>query len=385
MSTVKFAIVGAGIGGLTLAIALQKRGFDVRVYENAPEIKPLGAGLALASNAVKAFMEIGVSDEVLRAGKIIKTVRIKNTSGNILTETNAEKLSAKFGIINSFTIHRADLHSVLMSQLKPGTLWLNKGCVDVEQQSGGITLKFHDGTLVRTDHVIACDGIHSMIRKKLLPDSHPRYAGYTCWRAVTDFIPEGVDMNETSETWGAGSRFGVIPLCDGRIYWFACVNAKANDPEMRAYRIPDLYRHFGHYHFPIPEIIKNTSPDQLIWSDIIDIKPLKKFAFGNIVLMGDAAHATTPNLGQGACMAIEDAAVLANCLEQYLSPEQAFQQFEKKRILRTTTIVKNSWRIGQVAQWENPLLVGLRNAAIRLTPSSFAEKQVRFLSDVSFM
>lgn len=384
MTTQKFAIVGGGIGGLTTAIALQKKGFDVTVYENAPTIKPLGAGLALAANAVKALIEIGIGDEVLRAGKVMKAVCIKDEQGSLLTATDAEKLSLRFGIINNFTIHRADLHRTLIEQLKPGTLQLNKGCADLKQTASSITLTFNDGSQAKADYLIAADGIHSVVRKKLLPGSLPRYAGYTCWRAVIDDIPAYVNMDETTESWGQGSRFGIAPLEGNRIYWYACLNAHANDPAMRSFGIPELLTHFGAFHSPVADILKKTKKEQLIWGDILDLKPLKKFAFGNIVLIGDAAHATTPNLGQGACMAIEDAAVLSNCLEQYNAVEEAFAAFEAKRIARTTKIVNTSRTIGKIAHWKNPLLTRLRNTLVKLTPPAIAERQVRFLTDVSF-
>jgi 2-polyprenyl-6-methoxyphenol hydroxylase-like FAD-dependent oxidoreductase len=384
MTDKKFAIVGGGIGGLTLAIALQKKGFQVTVFENAPEIKPLGAGLALAANAVKALTEIGISDEVLKAGKILRYLRIKDTRGKVLSETNSEEISRKFGIVNNFTIHRADLHRVLISQLNPGTLKLGKGCLDFTSDAAGITLQFDDGTTAEADCLIACDGIHSPIRKKLIPTSYPRYAGYTCWRAVIDTAPASVDMAETSETWGPGCRFGIVPLSDNRLYWFACINAKEKDPGMRSMRISDLQQHFRDFHSPVGEILAQTPDHKLIWSDIIDIKPLQQFAFGKVVLLGDAAHATTPNMGQGACMAIEDAAILANCIENYSTPEEAFVQYERKRIDRTTAIVKNSWNIGRIAQLENSVLIKLRNTLIRATPASFTEKQLKFITDISF-
>lgn len=138
MNDRKIAIVGGGIGGLSVGIALQRKGFNVSLYEGAPKIQPVGAGLALAANAMKAFMDIGIGDAVLGAGKVLKLLRIKDERGNILTETNSEKITAKLGIINNFTIHRADLHQVLTSQLRPGTLHLNKRCLDWEEKGSKI-------------------------------------------------------------------------------------------------------------------------------------------------------------------------------------------------------------------------------------------------------
>lgn len=384
MTNKQFAIVGGGIGGLTLAIALQQKGFKVKVYENAPQLKTLGAGLALAANAINAFKEIGIADDIIKAGNILRVLHIKDVKGNVLAATNSEKLSKKFGTVNNFTIHRAELHEVLLSKLTPGTVELGKGCFDFIQTDQGVTLLFKDGTSAEADFVIACDGIHSNVRKKLLPDATPRYAGYTCFRAVINNVPDDIDLTETSETWGPGLRFGIAPLTNNRIYWFACINTTANNQELKSAKVDDLLKRFGKFHDPVARILKSTDNDQLIWSDIIDLKPLKNFAFGNIVLMGDAAHATTPNMGQGACMAIEDAAILANCISATDNTSAAFLAFEKKRIRRTTTIVNDSWRIGKVAQLENRLAISLRNFALKLTPESVAEKQLRFLTEVSY-
>ncbi len=383
-STKRFAIAGGGISGLTLAIALQRKGLQVTVYEQASPIKPLGAGLVLAGNAMKAFAQIGIDEGVVKAGKVLKKLSIKDQQGNILTETDSEDVSRKFGVINNFAIHRADLHEALLSYLPTETVKLGKTCVDFEQSSAGVKLHFQDGSVEETDYVIACDGIHSIFRKKLMPLHEPRYAGYTCWRAVIDNIPATVKSDETSETWGPGKRFGIVPLANNKLYWFACLNARQNDPAMKAYRIPDLIASFGNFHEPVSDILRNTTNDQLLWNDIIDLKPLERFAFNNVVLAGDAAHATTPNMGQGACMAIEDAAVLANCLNTNEEPARAFQQFERVRLTRTKKIVSESWRLGRVAQLENPLLIRLRNTVVRATPPRVMEKQLKFLYDVTF-
>jgi 2-polyprenyl-6-methoxyphenol hydroxylase-like FAD-dependent oxidoreductase len=379
-----FAIIGGGIGGLTVAIALQQKGFHATVYENAPQLKPLGAGLGLAANAMKALAALGIDQDVLEAGKILKTLYIKDKRGRILTATDSIRLSARYGSVNNFTIHRADLHQVLISKLSPGTLLTGKGCTGFQQEDNQISIRFGDGTSVQADAVIACDGIHSIFRKKLVPASLPRYAGYTCWRAVVEVSPDAWDMDNTFETWSEEGRFGIVPLSKNRLYWFACVNTTANNARMQSWGVEDLRKHFGEFHAPIPQILMETRDEQLIWSDIVDIAPLDKFAYRNIVLLGDAAHATTPNMGQGACMAIEDSIVLANCLQQGTSIKESFLQFEQKRLARTAKIVESSRLIGRMAQLENPWLVRLRNAVLRLTPTAVSEKQLKFLYDVSF-
>jgi 2-polyprenyl-6-methoxyphenol hydroxylase-like FAD-dependent oxidoreductase len=378
----QYAIVGGGIGGLTLAVALQRKGFEVKVYENAPAWKPLGAGLALAGNAIKAFREIGIEKEILQLGKVIKKVYIKDASGRDLLATDSEQISKKYGVVNNFAIHRADLHEVLLSLLKPGTVELNKRCIDFTAVKDEVKFTFQDGTTARADFVIASDGIHSIFRQKLLPESKPRYSGYTCWRAVVHNLPPDFNFEATSETWGAGARFGIVPLTKNRVYWFATLNAPPADAVMKSFGTSELLSVFENFHSPVKQLLERTRDEEIIWSDIIDLKPLRKFAFGNIVLVGDAAHATTPNMGQGACMAIEDACVLAHLLERY-EPRVAFANFETQRIKRTTKIVSNSWTIGKVAQWRHPILVGLRNWLVRNTPPSTTEKQFQFIYNVS--
>jgi 2-polyprenyl-6-methoxyphenol hydroxylase-like FAD-dependent oxidoreductase len=201
---------------------------------------------------------------------------------------------------------------------------------------------------------------------------------------VIDDPPSSFKPEEASETWGRAGRFGIVPLRKNRVYWFACINAPFNDPLMKSFETKDLSNYFQDFHSPIPEIIMRTPSDQLIQSDIIDIKPIRQFSFDRVTLLGDAAHATTPNLGQGAGMAIEDAVILANCMESEKDIRKAFANYELKRIIRTTNIVKSSWRLGKVAQLENPVMVKLRNAAMRLTPPKAMEKQLEFLYNVSF-
>ncbi|HEY5825242.1 MAG TPA: FAD-dependent monooxygenase [Cyclobacteriaceae bacterium] len=383
-SSIKFAIIGAGIGGLTLAIAMQRKGFDVTVYENAPEIKPLGAGLGLAANAMKAFYEIGIGDQILRAGKKLKSLEIRSQKGRILSSANSEKMAKNLGVTNNFAIHRADLHEVLLQHVKSGTVQLGKGCIDLVQNESGVAIKFGDGTSAFTDYMIACDGINSKVRKKLLPECKLRYAGYTCWRAVIDSLPDNVDLETVSETWGKDGRFGIVPLINNRIYWFACINAPQHDLAKKAYTVNDLQNHFKEYHSSVQQLLSLTKDSQLIWSDIIDLAPLKRFAFDNVLLLGDAAHATTPNMGQGACMAIEDAIILSNMLDRGGEVLSIFKQFESRRIGRTTKIVEDSWTLGKVAQVENSLLIGLRNTVLRLTPPGVAEKQMKSIADISF-
>jgi 2-polyprenyl-6-methoxyphenol hydroxylase-like FAD-dependent oxidoreductase len=273
---------------------------------------------------------------------------------------------------------------LLVQQLPADIIHLGKRCAGVKQTDTEVRVTFTDGTQVSSDALIACDGVHSVVRQQYVPDSVPRYAGYTCWRGVIDQLPEGFDDTLATETWGNRGRVGIVPLAGGRIYWFACVNAPRNDPKMAKLRGNDLAALFKDYHFPVPQVLAMSPDDRIIWNDIIDIKPIRQFTFGRVALLGDAAHATTPNMGQGACQAIEDAIVLANCLAAHADIADAFRAYESRRVARTTTIMNRSRQIGRLAQLENGFLSRMRNAALRLVPARVNEKQLEFLYNVDF-
>lgn len=381
-------IIGGGIGGLTTAIALRQKGLNVRVYESAPVLRPLGAGLVLAANAMRVLRTLGLEGEILARGKLLRHFRILSQAGDVLVlaQTDSLRVSQRYGNDN-FTIHRADLHRVLLDTLDgPGgsVLHLGKRCMGFTQTARGVQVRFDDGTEAAGDYLVAADGIHSAIRRQLLPESAPRYAGYTCWRTVIDGWPAGFDGERATETWGHRGRIGIVPLTQDRIYVFICKKAPARSAQMREYGAAHLQASFHDYHAPVPQVLAATTHYPLLWNDILDLAPLRQFAFGRAVLTGDAAHATTPNLGQGACQAIEDALVLANCLEKYPDGEVAFRVFEQKRLARTGEIIRTSRRVGQLAQLENRFLAILRNAAMRWVPESVNEKRLEFLYRAEF-
>lgn len=377
----KYTILGGGIAGLTTAIALRNIGIQAQVFESAADIKPVGAGLLLAANAVQAYERLGIADQVVQRGHALPTFAILDQQGRTLSSADATAISRKYGLHN-FAIHRAALHDSLLAELDPAQIFTGKKAIKTEQKGDKTLVHFQDGSTEVTDCLIVADGIHSTIRRQFLPDAAPRYAGYTCWRAVVE--ARDLSLSAATETWGNGCRFGIVPLPEGKVYWFACLNAPANDPSMKAYTVQDLMKHFGDFHAPIPQLLSKTSDQDLIWNDIIDLKPIPQFAFGRVLLIGDAGHATTPNMGQGACQAIEDAVVLADELSKNTTPEAAFQAFERRRMPRTRYIVKQSFSLGKIAQLQNPFLATVRNTLFRLLPDSLNERQMRKLFEVDF-
>lgn len=373
-------ILGGGIAGLTTAIALKKIGIDSEIFEGSAQLSPMGAGLGLGKNAIMAFDALGIKEEVCKRGKLLPDFAILDQVGKVIKQPTDITSMRSFDADN-FTIHRADLHQFLLSKFASNKVHLGKRLQDFVIHPESIDLIFEDGTRHTTDYLIVAEGIHSVVRKKLIPTATPRYAGYSCWRAVID---DTLTVTKASETWGAKGRFGIVPLQNSKTYWFACINGSQNSEHFKNFGTNELLSNFKDYHHPIPEIISNTSDEQLIWNDILDLEPLNQFAFGRIILIGDAAHATTPNMGQGACQAIEDAVTLSQCMKKHTDIEQAFYAFEQLRLKRTAWVINTSRQVGKLAQMENRFLISLRNAALRMAPPTLERKQLKKIMEVSF-
>ncbi|MEJ5148333.1 MULTISPECIES: FAD-dependent monooxygenase [unclassified Sphingobacterium] len=378
----RFTIIGGGVAGLTAAIGLNKIGIQATIYESAKALKGIGAGFGLAANAIQALEYLELKAGVIPLGHYLENYNILDKQGRILAAPETKTISDKYEQDN-FAIHRADLHQFLLAQIEYENLHLGKRALKIEYREGEIDIFFEDGTIHQTDYLIIADGVNSRLRQQLIPGSAPRYAGYTCWRATIDNA--NINLSTGSETWGNKGRFGMTPLVGNKIYWYACINSPAHNKVFSRYTIKDLQQNFASYHDPITSVLAETNDQQLIWNDIIDIKPLKNLAFGNTLFIGDAGHATTPNMGQGACQAIEDVAVLIDELKKTTDVVLAFQIFEKRRLKRTRYITETSWSIGKVAQWENPISIIIRDTLMRILPEEVKQYKLKKLLSVDFM
>jgi FAD-dependent urate hydroxylase len=365
----KITIIGGGIGGLTTAIAMRRRGHEVAVYERASELREAGAGITLWPNAMRVLFDLGVGEAIASRGLRLGKAAIRAAGGRVLSETEPDALERRFGA-PAIALHRADLLTSLLEALPRDVIHLGATCSGVTADGKRPEAHFTDGANVRSDLVIGADGIHSAVRRHLFPSIQPRYSGYTGWRGVTRH-----SATAAGETWGRGARFGIVPIGQGRVYWFATRNAPAGTHHTPEENRARLLETFGDWHQPIRDLIATTPAEAILQNDIIDIAPFTTWSRGRVVLLGDAAHPTTPNLGQGACMAIESAAVLAEELDKW-DVDTAIEAYVRRRAPRAARITNESWRIGAVGQLEGRLSTALRNAVMRAVPPRVAERRL---------
>lgn len=265
-------------------------------------------------------------------------------------------------------IHRAHLHQILLDQIPQSKLKANSKIVGFKSTKA----HFENGITVDADIIIGADGINSSIRKYVINDAKPIFRGYNIWRGIAQL--NQVPMGYGSETWGKGKRVGIVPIKDNKFGWWATNNESENETDEPNGTLEKLKELFRDWHDPIPMLFENSP--EIIKNKIGDRKPTKGWHKDNYVLLGDAAHPTTPNLGQGACMAIEGAYLLAKCLSQKEKYQEAFIKYEELHYKRSTSVTKQSLQNGKIGQLDNPIAMNLRNAAIKALPSSIALKML---------
>ncbi|SEH57664.1 2-polyprenyl-6-methoxyphenol hydroxylase [Mycolicibacterium rutilum] len=360
----KIIVIGAGIGGLFAGIALRDAGFDVIVYERCPEPQPGGAGLTLWANALKLFRHYGMLDDILAHAGTFEHSEFRTAAGRTLVRVALADLVEQFGL-PTVCVGRNVVSDVLLDRFgHENVVWATE-MVRAEQDGDTVYAEFSDGQRISADVLIGADGIHSAVRPSVCPGSAPQYDGQTVWRGVTD-----VDSLPATAfvSFGRGSRAGWSPMGDGRVYWFGARFQPPGTPDRFGSMKADALAEFGDWGDPLGRIISATPEDAISRTDIYAVPRLPTWSSGRIALLGDAAHAMAPHIAQGACLAVEDATVLALRLADGPTPEEALRRYSDERQPRAEELRDEADRIGRPAAMRGPVSSRLRNAVLALTP-----------------
>jgi 2-polyprenyl-6-methoxyphenol hydroxylase-like FAD-dependent oxidoreductase len=380
----KILIIGGGIGGLTTALVCQHLQLPYELFEAAPSIREVGAGIWVPPNAMQVMKRLGLSDVILQTGSLLDSISVGGPGGEQWYTLPASKVIPKFGF-GTVAIHRGRLQSLLLHALDNSKIHTGKRLIRLAQKNDRVTAVFDDGTEAVGDCLIGADGLRSVTRTQLFGELPIRYSGQTCWRGLVKLtLPEN-SKNNMIELWGnqPGQRFAYSRITDDEIYYYTTAATAAGGKDEN--NIHDfLHRHYDPFGPVAKKIIDAIAPGTVIRTDLYDLQPISTWTKDRVALLGDAAHATTPNLGQGAAQAIEDAYVLVSLLKNHPDIPEALLHYQQKRIAKAHHIVNTSWRFGQLTNFKNPVAIALRNWAIRATPGFITDRQIEKAYHIDF-
>jgi 2-polyprenyl-6-methoxyphenol hydroxylase-like FAD-dependent oxidoreductase len=368
-------VVGGGISGLAMARGLTRAGISCVVVERSKEWQPAGAGIILSVNAMAALDRLGLAKPLEDRGFRLGRGAITTADGRELSVMDFGTLEAKFG--PTLSIHRAALHAVLLEGASEAEILLDTSIESITEQSNGVNVRLSNGQQDRFDLVVGADGIGSRVRELCFGEVQTAYSGYTCWRFVVE-----ADLTQSTmcEMWGRGKRFGVVPMGEDQFYIYAVANAERNTPDSEPGQLERFRARFSEFGGPVPTILSALDgASRLIHNDLSEIHVDNWFR-ERVVLVGDAAHAMTPNMGQGAAMALEDAAVLIELIQTAGPLSKILESYQTRRQARVDWVQSQSRRIGQIGQFENPLACRLRNALVKLVPNHTSTHALRRLA-----
>ncbi len=372
----RIVVVGGGIGGLSTAIALDKAGFQVDVFEQSPALREGGAGVGLWSNAMASLDQLGVGAELRRDRLPLRVVAGANPRGTTLSWLALDDWGPEFADAACFIVLRPTLLAALARRVPAARVHTDRRIERIEPGDAAVTLHCSDGRSERADLVIGADGLHSVARPHVVGVSALRYSGQTCFRGVARVAPS--EPGVLREVQGRGQRGSVCPVSADTVYWWTAFNAPADRILPANERKAALLARYAEWPFGLPQAIAATPDDAILQNDLVDRAPVARYVAGRVALIGDAAHPTTPNLGQGANMAIDDAVALARALRDEPTPAAALARYERERLPRTRQIVQRSWSFGRLCRWQSPPAVALREAMLRMTPPSVMRNMLRW-------
>ncbi|MCU0570271.1 MAG: FAD-dependent urate hydroxylase HpxO [Oculatellaceae cyanobacterium Prado106] len=342
MFDLKVIVIGAGIGGLTAGVALSRAGFQVEVYDRTRELRPAGAGISLWSNGVKVLNSLGMGKAIAAIGGQMDRMQYRSLSGELLNDISLQPLINTVGQ-RPYPVARTDLQQILLDAF-PGEVALDHQCTGVEESGDRVTALFANGHRTTGDLVIAADGVRSILRSYVLGQVvEPQYGGYVNWNGLVPVSPQLAPPDTWMIYVGEHKRASLMPVAGDRFYFFFDVPL-AKGSSMPPEKIQaELTEHFAGWADPVQQLIQQIDPEKTNRLEIHDVGPIDRMIRGRVALLGDSAHATCPDLGQGGCQAMEDVYLLTHfLLTTNVSVPDALQRYEANRKERTRAIVQKA-------------------------------------------
>ncbi|WP_101257097.1 FAD-dependent oxidoreductase [Streptomyces barkulensis] len=371
----KAIVVGAGIGGLAAAACLRRVGMDVEVYERARELRPAGGALSFMTNAVVALRTLGIDLRLEENAEILEELHFLTARGRVIRTLRFKEICDRLGA-PSFGVTRTLLQRLLLEQAGDCPVVLGAAATGFTPDGDGVRVHFEDGREARGDVLIGADGFGSAVRRQIAGPETPRETGYLCWVATPEFTHPRVTKQYGAHYWGRGRRFGLANIGGGRVYWWGTKNMPAERARDWDGDKDEIVRAYAGWADEVRAAVAATPFEQITAFPARDRPFLESWGRGPVTLLGDAAHPMMTSLGQGACMAVEDAVVLAHHLAREPgSPQRALRAYEAERRPRTRRIVEGAHALSGLEQTESPLRLMGRNLFFRLAPSSVLDKQ----------
>jgi 2-polyprenyl-6-methoxyphenol hydroxylase-like FAD-dependent oxidoreductase len=327
--------------------------------------------MMLWPNATRVLKELGLLEPVAALSGPNQRFLVRSSTGSVLMNIGLGHFE-----VPALCTRRSDLLNALISALPADRVRLGHDFKHLERQKSSVGIHFSNGVSVEHDFLIGADGIRSRVRSQSVGVHEPIYRGYTVWRGLARLrgsLPSG----SNSETWGRGKRFGILHTGADQFTWYATANTDPDHFDSIEGRQRELLRMFAGWHEPVENLIAGTEEGAILKNGAYDLPPLRRWGHGRVMLLGDAAHPCTPNLGLGGCMALEDALVLARSFCKEATPELALRRYESLRRRRTRHVQQRSLLMGYIGQWENQLIAAGRQVMTGMLPAKILERNLR--------